>query len=182
VLFISPYPFIFANNGEIYAGAVAWYEPTTCPLASMRSNLYGFPSAQSLVKVRYRYPSSPAAKVELEVTPIVAATLFTFAIDTVTDFVPVFFTDKVTPSVPVKSTSFMLIEDDPMNPTVKAPIHAATAMLTATVTAMSMIDATTGLRAFAFFLIFLNVFISLSIPPLGLMSMLDGLYNLNLTT
>jgi hypothetical protein len=47
---------------------------------------------------------------------------------------------------------------------------------------MSMIDATTGLRAFAFFLIFLNVFISLSIPPLGLMSMLDELSDLNLTT
>jgi hypothetical protein len=37
-----------------------------------------------------------------------------------------------------------------MNPTVKAPIHAATAMLTATVTAMSMIDATTGLKAFLY--------------------------------
>ena len=69
-----------------------------------------------------------------------------------------------------------------MNPTVKAPIHAATAMLTATVTAMSMIDATTGLRAFVLFFIFLNVFISLSIPPLGLMSMLDEVSDLNLTT
>ena len=99
-----------------------------------------------------------------------------------TDFVPVFFNDKVTTSLPVNDTSLMLIEDDPMNPTVKAPIHAATAMLTATVTAMSMIDATTGLRAFAFFLIFLNVFISLSIPPLGLMSMLERQCHLNLTT
>jgi hypothetical protein len=80
-----------------------------------------------------------------------------------------------------------LIEDDPMNPTVKAPIHAATAMLTATVTAMSMIDATTGLRAFAFFLIFLRVFISLFIPPLGLIEYVrlryqfksyDSLYNI----
>jgi response regulator of citrate/malate metabolism len=81
-----------------------------------------------------------------------------------------------------KLTLVIVIEDDPMNPTVKAPIHAATAMLTATVTAMSMIDATTGLRAFAFFLIFLKVFISLSIPPLGLMSMLDDQCHLNLTT
>jgi hypothetical protein len=76
----------------------------------------------------------------------------------------------------------MVTEDDPMNPTVRAPIHAATAMLTATVTAMSMIDATTGLRAFAFFLIFLSVFISLFIPPLGLVSMLEKLTHLNLTT
>ena len=99
-----------------------------------------------------------------------------------TDFVPVFFNDKVTTLVPVNDALLMFIEDDPMNPTVSAPIHAATAMLTATVTAMSMIDATTGLRAFAFFLIFLSVFISLSIPPLGLMSMLEKVANLNLTT
>jgi hypothetical protein len=52
-------------------------------------------------------------------------------------------------------------EDVPMNPTVRAPIHAATAMLTATVTAMSMMDATTGLRAFLFF----NIFIFPYIPP-----------------
>jgi hypothetical protein len=43
-------------------------------------------------------------------------------------------------------------------------------MLTATVTAMSMIDATTGLRAFAFFL---NFLIMLFFPPLGLMCMID---------
>jgi len=46
---------------------------------------------------------------------------------------------------------------------VSAPIHAATAMLTATVTAMRMIDATTGLRAFL-----LLVFIFLFIPPFGI--------------
>jgi len=44
---------------------------------------------------------------------------------------------------------------------VSAPIHAATAMLTATVTAISMMDATTGLRAF----LLLRVFISVFIPP-----------------
>jgi hypothetical protein len=36
-------------------------------------------------------------------------------------------------------------------------------MLTATVTAISMIDATTGLRAF----LLLNIFIFFFIPPLG---------------
>src|SRR3990170_4420032 len=56
----------------------------------------------------------------------------------------------------------------PMNPIVSAPIHAATAMLTATVTAMSMIEATTGLSALAFFLIFLSVFIFSFIPPFGI--------------
>ena len=49
----------------------------------------------------------------------------------------------------------------PMNENERAPIHAATAMLTATVTAMSMMDATTGLRAF----LLLRVFIFVLIPP-----------------
>jgi hypothetical protein len=40
-----------------------------------------------------------------------------------------------------------------MKPVVSAPIQTATAMLTATVTAMSMMDATTGLRAFVLFAI-----------------------------
>jgi hypothetical protein len=53
-------------------------------------------------------------------------------------------------------------------PTTSAPIHAATAMLTATVTAIRMIEATTGLRAFAFFFIFLIVFIFSFIPPFGI--------------
>jgi hypothetical protein len=51
----------------------------------------------------------------------------------------------------------------PMKLNDRAPIHAATAMLTATVTAMRMIDATTGLRAFL-----LLVFIFLFIPPFGI--------------
>ena len=43
----------------------------------------------------------------------------------------------------------------PVKSMVIPPIHAVTATLTTTVTAMSMIDATTGLRAFTFFLDFL---------------------------
>jgi hypothetical protein len=53
---------------------------------------------------------------------------------------------------------------------VKAPIQAATAMLTATVTAMSMIEATTGLRAFLFF----NILIFVSIPPFGVIEYVSG--------
>ena len=49
----------------------------------------------------------------------------------------------------------------PMNENDRAPIHAATAMLTATVTAMRMIEATTGLRAF----LLLSIFILVLIPP-----------------
>ena len=52
-----------------------------------------------------------------------------------------------------------------MKLTLRAPIHAATAMLTATVTAMSMIEATTGLSAF---LLFLKFFIFSFIPPFGI--------------
>ena len=47
----------------------------------------------------------------------------------------------------------------PMRPTDIPPIHAATTTLTATVTAMRIIEATTGLSAFAFFFIVLNDFI-----------------------
>ena len=54
----------------------------------------------------------------------------------------------------VKVMLVILSSSVPMNPTVSAPIHAATAMLTATVTAMSMIDATTGLKALLLFLKF----------------------------
>ena len=53
---------------------------------------------------------------------------------------------------------------------VKAPIHAATAMLTATVTAISMIEATTGLRAF---LQRFN-FIFFLIPPFGVIEYVSG--------
>jgi ABC-type transport system involved in cytochrome bd biosynthesis fused ATPase/permease subunit len=49
---------------------------------------------------------------------------------------------------------------------VNAPIHAATAMLTATVTAMSIIDATTGLKAF----LLLNIFILFYILLLDLLN------------
>jgi hypothetical protein len=52
-----------------------------------------------------------------------------------------------------------------MNPIVMPPIHAATATLTATVTAMRIIEATTGLRALAFFFNFLKVLFNF-FPPL----------------
>jgi hypothetical protein len=103
--------------------------------------------------------------------------------DTVMLLVPVLLTDMVmywSGDVPAPKVMLVILSSSvPMNPTVNAPIHAATAMLTATVTAMSMIDATTGLRAF---LLFLKFFISLFIPPLGLMSMLEEHTNLNLAT
>jgi hypothetical protein len=111
----------------------------------------------------------------------VFSTLLTFTVAIVTCFVPVFFivTLKEAPDVPDgKLTLVIVIEDDPMNPIVRAPIHAATAMLTATVTAISMIDATTGLRAFLHF----NIFIFLYIPPSGLLCNLEETVNLNLTT
>jgi hypothetical protein len=111
------------------------------------------------------------------------ATLFTQTSLIVAAVVPVLEALRTNlPVVEVPTVNVMLViltSSVAMNPTVKAPIHAATAMLTATVTAMSMIDATTGLRAF---LLFLKFFISLFIPPLGLMSMLEEHTNLNLAT
>jgi hypothetical protein len=65
--------------------------------------------------------------------------------------------------VPSPGTNAMFVMDTcsalPMNPMVIPPIHAATTTLTATVTAIRMIDAITGLRAFEFFLNFLYTFI-----------------------
>jgi hypothetical protein len=93
-------------------------------------------------------------------------TLFTQASFIVTGDVPVLFTvtaiELVVPLGP-KAMFVICTCSVAMNVNVSAPIHAATAMLTATVTAMSMIDATTGLRAFTFF----HIFIFLFIPPFG---------------
>jgi ABC-type transport system involved in cytochrome bd biosynthesis fused ATPase/permease subunit len=61
---------------------------------------------------------------------------------------------------------------------VNAPIHAATAMLTATVTAMRMIEATTGLRAFLLLVIFI-LFLSLLF---GVTTHLEEDEDLNLAT
>ena len=61
----------------------------------------------------------------------------------------------------------------PMNEKVRAPIHAATAMLTATVTAIRIIEATTGLRAF----LLLKISILFSSLPLGPYSMGKAVFN-----
>src|SRR5512136_16581 len=84
-------------------------------------------------------------------------TLFIRTVSIVSAPVPVFLTDKSTYAVGLgpqlwsrifSSSVFMKVK-------VKAPIHAATAMLTATVTAISMMAATTGLNAF----LLLNIFL-----------------------
>ena len=95
-------------------------------------------------------------------TPV-CFTLLTQASLIVTEVVPVLF--AVTTILLFVTSKFMLVMltcSVAVKENVRAPIHAATAMLTATVTAMRMIDATTGLRAFL-----LLVFIFLFIPPFG---------------
>jgi hypothetical protein len=87
----------------------------------------------------------------------------------VTVFVPVFLMDSVklllaAPDVPWVLTCVTVSEDDPMNEKVNAPIHAATAIDTATVTAISMMAATTGLSAFLLFSL-RAVFLVIIIPP-----------------
>jgi len=61
--------------------------------------------------------------------------------------VSLFFSSTATEPALGKFMSVICICSVSMNPIVKAPIQDATAMLTATVTAMRMIEATTGLRA-----------------------------------
>src|SRR4030042_1011232 len=94
------------------------------------------------------------------VLKVVCFTLLIHASFIVTGEVPVLLTTTAIQLVP-KIMFVICICSVFVNVNVSAPIHAATAMLTATVTAMSMIDATTGLRALTFFLIFIFPFI----PP-----------------
>ena len=82
-----------------------------------------------------------------------------------------FLTVTVALDVLANATLVILTSSAPMNPIVNAPIHAATAMLTATVTAMSMIEATTGLSAL---LLFLWFFIFLFYPSFGINEYVSG--------
>jgi hypothetical protein len=112
--------------------------------------------------------------------PLVSFTLFTHTSLIVIGVVPVLLNVIVTlvGLVVVKDRFVICPCSVAMKLNVSAPIHAATAMLTATVTAMSMIEATTGLRAFLLF----NIFILFYIPPFGVTDYLVEAKLLNLTT
>jgi hypothetical protein len=99
----------------------------------------------------------------------------------VTDEVPVLLTPMTAElGDPEVTVTLVIINCSvPMNPTLTAPIHTAPAMLVATVTVMSMIDATMVLRAF---LLLLNFFIFSFVHPWGLVSMSEEESNLNLMT
>ncbi len=141
-------------------GAFAWYDETTCPLESKRSTLYGFPSTHGVVPMTIDKATS-ASPGSNDVEVIVKTALFTFACAITTDLVPVFFNVRsimlsFTAEPPLNCTFVIVTDVDPMKPTVIPPIQAATATLTATVTAIKIIDATTGLKARAFFHNFLK--------------------------
>jgi hypothetical protein len=107
----------------------------------------------------------------------VCCTPFTQTSLIVIGVVPVFWKVSVIVS-PFVNTMFVICPCSvAMKLKLSAPIHAATAMLTATVTAMRMIDATTGLRAFL-----LLVFIFLFIPPFWTGMYAREVRDLNLTT
>ena len=94
------------------------------------------------------------------------STLFTYTWLIVIEAVPavpvLLNVARIVPGVPVVNCRYVIFPCSvPIKLNVSAPIHAATAMLTATVTAISMMDATTGLRAF----LLLRVFIFVLIPP-----------------
>ena len=80
---------------------------------------------------------------------IVTTALLIVALLTVMLDDPLFATVTVTVLVPLNTTFVIVACSVCMKPVDKPPIHAATAMLTATVTAIRIIDATTGDRAFA---------------------------------
>ena len=114
--------------------------------------------------------------------PVVTFALFTHNSLIVMAFVPVLLNVTIifplvaSPTVNVRFVTCPCSVAMKLN--VSAPIHAATAMLTATVTAMSMIEATTGLRAF----LLLNIFIFFLSLLLELLSILVEATLLNLTT
>jgi hypothetical protein len=101
---------------------------------------------------------------EGEVYVAVLATPLTLAAELiVNEEVPMFWIVMVMLAPePPKDTFATLNWSVFMNVKVNAPIHAATAIDTATVTAMSMMAATTGLSAF---LLFNSFLILVCIPP-----------------
>ena len=132
------------------------------PFVVNSSMLYALPSTNPPVRVTSNVPVSPARTSAAVVAD--AVTLFpdTVAVAVIiTSVVPVFrmLTDIESVSIPATLENVALVIDIcsvSMNVKVIDPIHAATAMDTATVTAMSMMAATTGLKAF---LLFRNFFI-----------------------
>jgi hypothetical protein len=92
----------------------------------------------------------------------VQSTLSIFPAEIVNDEAPVLATVRVALFVPHTVMPVMLSCSVFVKLKVSAPIHAATAMETATVTAINMIDAITGLKAFLLFRsFFIFIFYSL---------------------
>jgi len=126
-------------------------------LAVSKLNVYCAPAAKvPPMAVTLKDPEAPLRIVAVVIGVKVAVFESIVALCIVMVFDPVFWTVSVT-LVLLVNTAFVIdpCSAFPMNPRVSPPIHAATTTLTATVTAMSMIEAITGLRAFAFFLNFL---------------------------
>ena len=126
-----------------------------------------FPVLYSTVRVA-ELPESIASGMSVSVTrlPLI------FSIVTVASLVPELIRDMtVVLALGVNTTFVTVISVVSMNPMVSDPIHAATAMETATVTAMSMMAATTGLRAF---LLFRSFFIFGYFPPCEFTRELDS--------
>ena len=126
--------------------------------------LYGLPVTKLCVVVIVKTEVPPAVTEPPDMVAFV--TLFPVTVTVlviIISVVPVFKTATV---IVVGAENVALVIDNcsvSMNVNVIDPIHAATAMETATVTAMSMMAATTGLRAF---LLFRSFLIFCSFPPL----------------
>jgi hypothetical protein len=132
---------------------------------SYKLTAYLLPGVTGCVIVKFsEFPGSIVDELSgdqvLEISP------FTLMFLTVKLLVPELVTcTTMLPGLPIfKSNSVIVSSLVSMYPMVSEPIHAATAMETATVTAMSMMAATTGLRAF---LLFRSFFIFGSFPSLS---------------
>ena len=142
--------------------------------------MYLSPDCQ--LKLIVRFPLAPLARLwSVPKSPLyvgVFATSSTVTDETVNAFAPVFVTE-ITVWLAGNVTLVIFSSSVFMKVSVSAPIQAATAMETATVTAISMIAATTGLKAF---LLFRSFFIFWFIPPFEFTREIIQYLDLNLTT
>ena len=137
-----------------------WAVLTNVPAGIVMVNVEAVPFVIAMLDV-------PVLSNPVMVDGAATATPSTVAVCIVTVPDPVFWTVKTAVWSSVIETLVMdACSELPMKPMVNAPIHAATTTLTATVTAMSMMVAITGLSALLLFLNFLK-FILFIYPPLG---------------
>lgn len=176
-MFASPYSLFRFFKGWMFYGLYVAVLTTDVPFCVISLTWYAVPALRVPVGPKFKVivadelfaigPAGLTAILVVASAPLMKALLMVAGV--LPELVTMTCNVSCPPVGPV--TNAMLVTETcsalPMNPIVIPPIHAATTTLTATVTAMRMIEAMTGLRAFEFFLIFLRyVFIFLFLPML----------------